>query len=174
LLKAVLEPLLKPPFIPGSALAVNNGGVKTADPALLHPVRPGDPEGAPAARSPRSASVAGLVLAALLGVGLGVPATAWADRDDQGERRSERERERAHDHDRAREAVRAGEAMPLPALLERLHRSHPGQVLELELEREDGRWLYEIRLLQPDGQLVKLLVDARTAEVLKLRRSGRR
>ena len=74
------------------------------------------------------------------------------------------------DHDRARAAVQAGEVMPLSALLERLQRSHPGQVLELELEREDDRWIYEVRLLQADGQLLKLELDARTAEVLKLRR----
>lgn len=74
------------------------------------------------------------------------------------------------DHDRARAAVQAGEVMPLPALLERLQRSHPGQVLELELEREDGRWVYEVKLLQADGQLLKLELDARTAEVLTLRR----
>jgi uncharacterized membrane protein YkoI len=74
------------------------------------------------------------------------------------------------DHDRARAAVLAGEVLPLPALLERLQRSHPGQVLELELERADARWIYEIKLLQPDGQLVKLEVDAATAQVLDLKR----
>lgn len=74
------------------------------------------------------------------------------------------------DHDRARAAVQAGEVMPLQAVLERLQRSHPGRVLELELEREDGRWVYEVKLLQADGQLLKLELDARTAELLTLRR----
>jgi len=77
------------------------------------------------------------------------------------------------DHDRARAAVQAGEVLPLQTLLERLQHTHPGQVLELELEREDGRWLYEIKLLQPDGQLVKLEVDAATAQVLTLKRKDR-
>lgn len=71
------------------------------------------------------------------------------------------------DQDRARAAVRAGEAMPLPALLERVQRSHPGQVLRVELEQDDGRWIYELRLLQPDGRLLKLEVDARSGEVLE-------
>lgn len=74
------------------------------------------------------------------------------------------------DHERARAAVQAGEMLPLPALLERLQRTHPGQVLELELEREDGRWIYEVKLLQADGQLLKLAVDAHTAQVLEARR----
>lgn len=73
------------------------------------------------------------------------------------------------DHDRARAAVEAGEILPLPALLEQVQRTHPGQVLELELETQGGRWIYEMKLLQPDGRLLRLVVDARTAQVLKLR-----
>ena len=73
------------------------------------------------------------------------------------------------DHDRARAAVEAGEILPLPALLEQVQRTHPGQVLELELETQGGRWIYEMKLLQPDGRLLKLVVDARTAQVLKLK-----
>jgi hypothetical protein len=76
------------------------------------------------------------------------------------------------DHERARAAVRSGEVLPLPELLSRLQPGWPGQVLELELEREDGRWIYEVKLLQPGGQVVKLDVDARTATVLKQRRKG--
>lgn len=50
----------------------------------------------------------------------------------------------------------------------------PGQVLDLELEHEQGRWIYEIKLLQPDGQLLKLEVDARTAQVLQVKRKDDR
>lgn len=60
--------------------------------------------------------------------------------------------------------------LPLPTLLERLRRTHPGQVLELELERDDGRWIYEVKLLQANGQLLKLDVDAATAQVLQVKR----
>ncbi|MBP6900388.1 MAG: PepSY domain-containing protein [Burkholderiaceae bacterium] len=91
----------------------------------------------------------------LLGAAL-APAGAWA---------SDRQ-----DHERARAAVQAGEVLPLPVLLERLRASHPGRVLELELEREDGRWIYEVRLLQAGGQLLKLELDAATGQLLKLKR----
>ena len=74
-----------------------------------------------------------------------------------------------HDHERARAAVQAGEVMPLPALLERVQRAHPGQVLELELEREGGRWIYEVKLLQAGGQLIKLELDAKTGQVLRVK-----
>ena len=77
----------------------------------------------------------------------------------------------ARDHERARAAVQAGEVLPLPALLARLQRTHPGQVLELELEREHGRWIYEVKLLQAGGQLLKLELDAATGQLLE---AGRR
>ncbi|WP_245479024.1 PepSY domain-containing protein [Rubrivivax rivuli] len=80
----------------------------------------------------------------------------------------------ARDHERARAAVQAGEVMPLPQLLQKLQRSHPGQVLELELEREDGRWVYEVKLLQAQGRLMKLAVDAATGEVLTAARKRER
>lgn len=70
------------------------------------------------------------------------------------------------DHERAREAVVAGQILPLRTVLERLEREQAGQVLEVELESEDRRWIYEVKLLQPGGQLLKLEVDAGTGEVI--------
>ena len=78
------------------------------------------------------------------------------------------------DHDRARAAVQAGKVLWLKTVLARLERDHPGQVLDVELEQEDGRWVYEIRLLQSGGRLVRLEVDAATAEVLRRRERSRR
>lgn len=78
------------------------------------------------------------------------------------------------DHDRARAAVEAGEVLPLKLVLERLEREYPGQVLAVELEREHGRWVYEIKLLQSEGRIVKLELDARTGDVLKRRVRDRR
>ena len=74
-----------------------------------------------------------------------------------------------NDHNRARAAVQSGQILPLKAVLERLERDHPGQVLEIELDEEKGRWVYEVRLLQADGKLVKLELDAATADVLRSR-----
>ncbi len=80
-----------------------------------------------------------------------------------------------HDHDRARRAVQAGEILPLQEVLNRLARRQPGQVLEVELERESGRcWVYEIKLLQPDGRLLKLQLDARNGAPLAPGPEGRR
>ncbi|MBV7457503.1 PepSY domain-containing protein [Acidovorax sp. sif1233] len=73
------------------------------------------------------------------------------------------------DHDRARQAVQAGQVLPLPVVLERLQREVPGQVLEVELEQEQDRWIYEIKLLTPAGRLTKVKLDARTTEVLRIK-----
>ena len=83
----------------------------------------------------------------------------------------------ARDHDRARRALEAGEIMPLSRILDRVERDWGGgsggaDAVEVELEREDERWLYEIKLLQDGGQVLKLKVDARDAEVLSIK--GRR
>ena len=82
-------------------------------------------------------------------------APAWAsDRDD---------------HERALQAVQSGQVLPLTRVLERLGRQHPGQVLEVELERDGGQWIYEIKLLSADGQLLKLKLDAGTAAVVRMK-----
>ncbi|WP_222105435.1 PepSY domain-containing protein [Denitromonas ohlonensis] len=73
------------------------------------------------------------------------------------------------DHDRARRARDAGQVMPLPAILERVAQDYPGRVVEVELEDEDDRWIYEIKLVQPGGRLLKLEVDATDARILKAR-----
>lgn len=77
------------------------------------------------------------------------------------------------DHERARDAVQSGQILPLRSVLERLEREQAGQVLEIELDDDDRRWIYKVKLLQADGQLMRLYVDAGTGEVLG-RRVGSR
>ncbi len=73
------------------------------------------------------------------------------------------------DHDRARQALEAGEVLPLRTILERVEREHPGQVMEVELDREKGVWLYEIKILREGGALVKLKINARDGTLLGLK-----
>jgi len=79
-----------------------------------------------------------------------------------------------NDHDRARAAVQSGKVLPLKSVLERLEREHPGQVLEVELEQDQGRWIYEIKLLQAGGRLVKLKLDASSGDVLQRKERARK
>ncbi len=70
-------------------------------------------------------------------------------------------------HDRARRAAEAGEILPLAEIYERARRVQPGRVLEAELERARGRWIYEIKILDPEGRLYELKLDAATGKILK-------
>jgi len=76
------------------------------------------------------------------------------------------------DHDRARQALEAGEILPLKTVLEIVNRDTPGQVMEVELERKNERWMYEIKLLRPGGSLVKLQVNASDGTIIARRGHG--
>ena len=73
------------------------------------------------------------------------------------------------DHERARAALAAGEIRPLADLLVEVERRYVGRVVETELERKDGRWIYEFKLLPPSGRVVELRLDAATGELLRSR-----
>lgn len=68
------------------------------------------------------------------------------------------------DHDRARRLLESGEIMPLEQLLGRIKPG--GRVLEVELESEHGRHVYEIEYLDTYGEVHEGYFDARTGEVL--------
>lgn len=74
------------------------------------------------------------------------------------------------DHDLAREALEQGQVLPLRSVLNKVEREHRGQVLKIEFERDDGRFVYKIRLLQSDGRMAKLKVDAMDGRVLGVQR----
>ena len=73
---------------------------------------------------------------------------------------------------RHRQALEQGQVLPLRTVLDRVEREYQGQALKVEFEQDDGRFIYEIRLLQRDGRLVKLKVDAVDGRVLKIKRKG--
>lgn len=74
------------------------------------------------------------------------------------------------DHELARQALERGQVLPLRTVLDKVEREYQGQVLKVEFEEEDGRFFYEIRLLQKDGRMAKLEVDATDGRVLKVKR----
>ena len=70
------------------------------------------------------------------------------------------------DHDTARDAVASGEHLSLSAILARIETSHGGRILEIERDTHRGREVYEIELLQDDGQVIELSVDAADGEII--------
>ena len=95
---------------------------------------------------------------ALLFLAFGVAAGGFLHADDRG------------DHELARQALERGQVLPLRTVLDKVEREYQGQVLKVEFEEDDGRFFYEIRLLQKDGRMAKLEVDATDGRVLKVKR----
>ena len=77
------------------------------------------------------------------------------------------------DQETARQALEAGKIRPLMELLEKVESTYKGKILEVELESEetdasDGVEIlvYEIKLLTPQGNIVKLSFDASNLDLL--------
>lgn len=81
---------------------------------------------------------------------------------------AKRGRGRGGDHDEAREAYEQGEALSLAQILPLALRAVPGEVLEVEIEREHGRLVYEIEILARSGRVRKVTLDARTGALLNV------
>lgn len=94
-----------------------------------------------------------LVYATLLAAPL---VQAWAD-DEDGEA--------------AEAALARGDARPVHELLQRVGSKFAGSVLKVELEHEDegdALWVYEVKLLTPEGDVLELAYDAATLELIGL------
>lgn len=94
------------------------------------------------------------------------------------------------DHERARAAVESGDIVPLVNILEKVESIYEGSIIEVQLEDEGDEgfeienirelgsthymrgFIYEIKLLTPQGNLLKLKMDARTAELIQVRGQG--
>ncbi len=74
----------------------------------------------------------------------------------------------ADSHDDAREALAEGHIAPLDQILKLLRARGVGEILEVELERHHGRWIYEIEALSRDGVISEHWVDAATKAPLPL------
>ena len=70
--------------------------------------------------------------------------------------------------EQAREAVGRGEAMPLNEARERLPQIMPGQVVATDYEFEFERWVYEFKVVDTQGRLRAVHLDARTGELVKV------
>ena len=77
------------------------------------------------------------------------------------------------DHDRARDAVKAGRILPLERIVARAEERFGGKVLDVDLEDEHDTLRYELKLMGPDGRILRLVYDAASGELLDARGRGR-
>ncbi|MBC2768943.1 PepSY domain-containing protein [Pusillimonas minor] len=73
------------------------------------------------------------------------------------------------DQDRARQALLAGKVLPLRVVLDKVESQYPGDPVDIEFEEDDGLYLYEIKLLQSAGNIIKLKVDAQSGEIIRVK-----
>ncbi|MXN63622.1 peptidase M4 [Stappia sp. GBMRC 2046] len=71
------------------------------------------------------------------------------------------------DHERARHALEKGEVRPLADILDSVGGDLGGKLVGVDFEREDGRYVYEFKVITPSGRLREVYVDANTAQILK-------
>lgn len=90
----------------------------------------------------------------------GLPLVAVADEDDG--------RDAALQQDEARQALKSGLVRPLEEILDEVRKAFPGDIIEIEFEKDDGRFIYEIEMIRPDGRMIELKVDAKTATLIEL------
>jgi len=73
------------------------------------------------------------------------------------------------DPERAAAERGRGRILPLEQLLQSLALQLPGRAVGVELEEDDGRMVYELKWLLPDGRRVEIEVDARDGRWLSLK-----
>jgi uncharacterized membrane protein YkoI len=86
-------------------------------------------------------------------------APAWAD-DTENEAENESPKQ-----DRALAAIKRGEVRPLPEAIAEAKRQFDGDILRIDLEKDQGGWIYEFRVLLPSGERKELHLDAKTLAV---------
>ncbi|HHL45046.1 MAG TPA: peptidase [Gammaproteobacteria bacterium] len=86
---------------------------------------------------------------ALITLGIALPVAA--DKEDQ------------LDYQEARRLMENGTILPLETILKKVQ----GSILEVELERERGLYLYEIEVLNNNGSVTELEFDATTGALIK-------
>lgn len=94
------------------------------------------------------------VLATVLLLAAGTP--LHADDDDR------------RDQELARRALHEGLIRPLSEISASLNTQFPGDIISVELDVDDGKFIYEFKVLTPEGVLKEVEVDAKTSKILKI------
>ena len=74
------------------------------------------------------------------------------------------------DYREAQRLRQSGKILPLETIVQRAKAVHPGKLLDIELEHDDGRYVYELELLDERGVVWELKYDAATGILLKQER----
>lgn len=70
------------------------------------------------------------------------------------------------DHDEALELAEQGVILPLQTLIQDALGRYPGRFLEADLERDNGRYIYDMEIVTRDRRVLELEYDAVTGALL--------
>jgi len=77
----------------------------------------------------------------------------------------------ADEHNEAYELLNSGKILPLEKILEIISQAQvAGQILEVELEHEDKLIIYELEILDKEGVVWEIKVDATTGAIIEQER----
>lgn len=68
------------------------------------------------------------------------------------------------DHERAWRLRQQGDILPLQTVVEGVLTRQPGRLIEVELDRIDDGYVYEVEILDPGGNLRRFYLDARSGQ----------
>jgi uncharacterized membrane protein YkoI len=68
----------------------------------------------------------------------------------------------------ARKLLSEGRIRPLAEILDVVKAAVPGETVEVELELDDGVYVYEVKQLRSDGRVQEIKTNAATAKILKI------
>ena len=72
------------------------------------------------------------------------------------------------DHDLAKQLRESGDILPLEQLLKIVQTYHPGRLIEIELEKKYSYFIYEVEILDKNGQVWEMKLDAKTGELINM------
>ncbi len=76
----------------------------------------------------------------------------------------------ADDQDNALRLKESGQILPLEKILDISRKEVDGKVLEVELERKRGQLIYELEILDNNGQVWELKVNASNGKIIEVER----
>ncbi len=70
--------------------------------------------------------------------------------------------------DCALNAFKSGDIRPLSEVLSVALEKVPGEVVKVELDKEDDIWVYEVKILTSSGRRKEVEINAKTLDIIKI------
>ncbi|MFQ5534257.1 MAG: PepSY domain-containing protein [Sphingomonadales bacterium] len=93
-------------------------------------------------------------------------AKRMAQKPDRGP--ADQYRPTPRDHDRTLDDFRHGRIRPFSEIRRRVVRQIGGRIIDAELDRYSKPWVYKVRVLTDDGNVLAVRLDAQSGRILKV------